>query len=148
MKSILTIKKYINSLILFSCISGNVFSQLINVDYKTIQLSYIQTDRAAGILKALGYAVIDYSSEQGPNSTELLFQPNGPFNNTLINGYVQESTYQNLPLVIILPETGNITLLEMQGEMSETGTSMDVDMGGASLVHTTSGEPLQRIMID
>ena len=147
MKSILIIKKYINSLILFACISGAVFPQLINVDYKTIQLSYIQTDRAAGILKALGYAVIDYSSEQGPNSTELLFQPNGPFNNTMINGYVQESTYQNLPLVIILPETGNITLLEMQGEMSETGTSMDVDMGGASLVHTTSGEPLQRIMI-
>ena len=96
MKYIRTTRKLINNLILFICISGFVQAELINVEFKTIQLSYIQTDRAAGILKALGYAVIDYSAEQGPNSTELLFQPNGPFNNTLINGYVQESTYENL----------------------------------------------------
>ena len=30
------------------------------VDFKTIQLSYISNDRAAGILKSLGYAVIDF----------------------------------------------------------------------------------------
>ena len=79
MKSILTTRQCINNLILALCISAIGQAELINVEYKTIQLSYIQTDRAAGILKALGYAVIDYSVEQGPNSTELLFQPNGPF---------------------------------------------------------------------
>lgn len=120
-------------------------AELIHVEYKTIQLSYIQTDRASGILKALGYAVIDFSVEQGPNPNELLFQPNGPFNNTLMNGF--GTNMDNLPLVIILPETENITLLEMQGEVSATGTSMDVDMGGSSLVYTTTGEPLQRLMI-
>ncbi len=120
-------------------------AELIYVEYKTIQLSYIQTDRASGILKALGYAVIDFSVEQGPNPYELLFQPNGPFNNTLMNGFA--TNMDNIPLIIILPETENITLLEMAGEVSATGTSMDVDMGGSSLVYTTTGEPLQRLMI-
>ena len=135
----------------FRCIILTVFilafgrSELINVEYKTIQLSYIETDRAAGVLKALGYAVIDFSSVDGPNPYEKTYQPNGPFNATLVNGYA--TSYDNLPLIIMLPETENITLLEMAGEVSATGTSMDVDMGGSSLVYTTTGEPLQRMMI-
>ena len=149
MKQIIKIRNYIISLVLITFIVVDARSQdydeLIHVEFKTIQLSYIQTDRAAGILKALGYAVIDYSVEQGPNPYEMIFQPNGPFHNTLINGFATNS--QDLPLIIILPETENITLLEMAGEVSATGTSMDVDMGGSSLVYTTTGEPLQRIMI-
>jgi Flp pilus assembly secretin CpaC len=145
MKRLIKIKSYIQNLILSISVCSIGYGELINVEYKTLQLSYIQTDRAAGILKALGYAVIDFSVEQGPNPYELLFQPNGPFNNSLLSGYA--TSYDDLPLIIILPETENITLLEMAGEVSATGTSMDVDMGGSSLVYTTTGEPLQRLMI-
>ena len=145
MKRIIKIKSYIQNLILSISICSIGYGELINVEYKTLQLSYIQTDRAAGILKALGYAVIDFSVEQGPNPYELLFQPNGPFNNSLLSGYA--TSYDDLPLIIILPETENITLLEMAGEVSATGSCMDVDMGGSSLVYTTTGEPLQRLMI-
>lgn len=145
MRYLKTLHTQIKNLILVICISGMGIAELIYVEYKTIQLSYIQTDRASGILKALGYAVIDFSVEQGPNPYELLFQPNGPFNNTLMNGFA--TNMDNIPLIIILPETENITLLEMAGEVSATGTSMDVDMGGSSLVYTTTGEPLQRLMI-
>ena len=73
------------------------------------------------------YAVIDFSSEQGPNTYEGIFQPNGPFHNTLVNGYATE--LENLPLIIVLPETENITLLEMAGEVSATGTSMRPSYG-------------------
>ena len=76
MKYIRTTRKLINNLILLICISGFGQAELINVEFKTIQLSYIQTDRAAGILKALGYAVIDFSAEVGPNSNEKIFAPN------------------------------------------------------------------------
>ena len=146
MKYIRTTRKLINNLILLICISGFGQAELINVEFKTIQLSYIQTDRAAGILKALGYAVIDFSAEVGPNSTDKIFAPNS-FGDILINGQISPDNLDYLPLVIILPETGNITLLELEGELSATGTSMDVNMGGSSLVHTTSSEPLQRMMI-
>ena len=90
--------------------------------------------------------MIDFSAEVGPNSTDKIFAPNS-FGDILINGQISPDNLDYLPLVIILPETGNITLLELEGELSATGTSMDVNMGGSSLVHTTSSEPLQRMMI-
>ena len=108
MKYIRTTRKLINNLILLICISGFGQAELINVEFKTIQLSYIQTDRAAGILKALGYAVIDFSAEVGPNSTDKIFAPNS-FGDILINGQISPDNLDYLPLVIILPETGNIT---------------------------------------
>ena len=43
------------NLILF-CIL-NTIAASVNVNYKTIQLSYIQTDRAAAVLKSLGFNV-------------------------------------------------------------------------------------------
>ena len=46
-----------------------------------------------------------------------------------------------------MPETENITLLEMESEASKSGDKMSVDMGGVSLVYTTTNEPLQRLMV-
>ncbi|SVC53531.1 uncharacterized protein METZ01_LOCUS306385, partial [marine metagenome] len=53
----------------------------------------------------------------------------------------------DLPIVIAVPETENITLLEMQSEAASSGTEMSVDMGGSSLVFNTTSEPLQRLLI-
>ena len=131
-------------IVLFTSI---LFGQNIKVKYKTLQLSYMTTDRAGGILKSLGYAVVDFEKRDGVNPNEIILKPTGDFANVMINGIVNEENYDALPLVIILPETDNVTLLEMQGAVSEKGGEMGVDLGGSSLVMTTSGEPLQRLLI-
>ena len=100
---------------------STVFAEDIRVKYKTLQLSYITTDRVGGILKSLGYAVIDFEKSAGVNPNEIILTPSGDFANVLINGMVSEDDYDALPLVILLPETDNITLLEMQGAVSEKG---------------------------
>ena len=143
------INKHIKYIIFLSMCSFLRMSgqELGDVAYKTIQLSFIQTDRAVGILKSLGYSVIDFSVNNGPNPNELIFEPQGQFSESLYKGLAAKP--EDLPIVIMLPETENITLLEMQGAAAQGqgAEQMGVDLGGASLVYTTSGEPLQRLMI-
>ena len=124
-----------------------VFAQDIRLKYKTLQLSYMTTDRVGGVLKSLGYAVVDFEKRPGVNPNESILTPVGDFADILINGTVSEDNYDALPLIILLPETDNVTLLEMQGAVSEKGAEMGVDLGGSSLVLSTSGEPLQRLLI-
>ncbi|SVE24345.1 uncharacterized protein METZ01_LOCUS477199, partial [marine metagenome] len=45
------------------------------IQYEMVQLSYIEADRAAGVLKALGYAVVDYNAVQGVNPKEVILEP-------------------------------------------------------------------------
>ena len=105
------------------------FSQRVDVEFEMVQLSHIGADRAAGILKALGYSVTDYKSRKGTNKNEVILNPSSQF---IKNGI---STNPNdLPVVIVMPETENITLLEMESEASKSGDKMSVDMGGVSLV--------------
>ena len=115
------------------------------VDFKTIQLSYISNDRAAGILKSLGYAVIDFEVSNGPNPNEFIYKPSGNIEDAMFNGDVKNA--DDLPLIIVMPESDNITLLEMQGAASTEKSEMSVDLGGSSMVYTTTGEPLQRLMV-
>ena len=128
-------------------LTTTIFAQDIRVKYKTLQLSYMTTDRVGGVLKSLGYAVVDFEKSPGVNPNESILTPTGDFADVLINGMVSEEDYDVLPLVILLPETDNVTLLEMQGAVSEKGAEMGVDLGGSSLVFSTSGEPLQRLLI-
>ena len=93
-------------LILF-CIL-NTSAAVVNVNYKTIQLSYIQTDRAAAVLKSLGFNVVEYTTDQGPNPFESIFTPEGNFDNNLKNGTLEDA--DDLPIIIMLPETENVTL--------------------------------------
>jgi general secretion pathway protein D len=117
----------------------------VEVEFKIIQLSYIQTDRLAGILKAIGYSVIEFEADRGVNPNELVLSPVGNFNESIYQGYLAKKG--DLPIVIVIPETENITFLELESEASKAGSDMSVDMGGSSLVHTTAGEPLQRLLI-
>ena len=96
-----------------------VFAQDIRLKYKTLQLSYMTTDRVGGVLKSLGYAVVDFEKSPGVNPNESILTPVGDFADILINGTVSEDNYDALPLIILLPETDNVTLLEMQGAVSE-----------------------------
>ena len=123
-------------------ITSFIFAQNVNVEFEMVQLSHIGSDRAAGILKALGYSVTDYKSRKGTNKNELVLSPSSQY---IKNGV---STNPNdLPVIIVMPETENITLLEMESEASKSGDKMSVDMGGVSLVYTTTNEPLQRLMV-
>ena len=119
-----------------------LISQNVPVEFEMVQLSHIGADRAAGILKALGYSVTDYKSKKGTNRNELILTPSSKY---IKNGL--STNPSDLPVVIVIPETENITLLEMESEASKSGDKMSVDMGGVSLVYTTTNEPLQRLMI-
>lgn len=112
------------------------------IQYEMVQLSYIEADRAAGVLKALGYAVVDYNAVQGVNPKEVILEPSEIL---IQNGSIAQPG--DLPIVIVMPETENITLLEMQSEAASSGSEMSVDMGGSSLVFNTTSEPLQRLLI-
>ena len=128
--------------VIIALLTSLIFAQNVNVEFEMVQLSHIGSDRAAGILKALGYSVTDYKSRKGTNKNELVLSPSSQY---IKNGI---STNPNdLPVVIVMPETENITLLEMESEASKSGDKMSVDMGGVSLVYTTTNEPLQRLMV-
>ena len=128
--------------VIIALLTSLIFAQNVNVEFEMVQLSHIGSDRAAGILKALGYSVTDYKSRKGTNKNELVLSPSSQY---IKNGI---STNPNdLPVIIVMPETENITLLEMESEASKSGDKMSVDMGGVSLVYTTTNEPLQRLMV-
>ena len=128
--------------VIITLLTSLIFAQNVNVEFEMVQLSHIGSDRAAGILKALGYSVTDYKSRKGTNKNELVLSPSSQY---IKNGI---STNPNdLPVIIVMPETENITLLEMESEASKSGDKMSVDMGGVSLVYTTTNEPLQRLMV-
>ena len=139
----MTILTYFKNLILLTFLFVRLgFSQQVKIEYETIQLSHIESDRAAGVLKALGYTVVEFDASKGSNPRELILEPDGKY----IHQGSRADT-KNLPIIIVMPETENITLLEMQSEASKAGTEMSVDMGGSSLIFNTTSEPLQRFMI-
>lgn len=135
----------VNKLLCLMLILTSQLMGQVDVEFKTIQLSYIPADRAAGVLKSIGYNLIDFTTTSGPNPNELIFEPAGPSATLFYKGEVENR--DDLPVIIVMPETENITLLEMQGAVASKESEMGVDLGGSSLVYTTSGEPLQRLMI-
>ena len=136
--------KNIYKICLTLLLGSNLSAQGLGVfiQYEMVQLSYIEVDRAAGVLKALGYAVVDYNAIAGVNPKEVILEPSEIL---IENGSIAQPG--DLPIVIVMPETENITLLEMQSEASSSGSEMSVDMGGSSLVFNTTSEPLQRLLI-
>ena len=99
--------------VIIALLTSLIFAQNVNVEFEMVQLSHIGSDRAAGILKALGYSVTDYKSRKGTNKNELVLSPSSQY---IKNGI---STNPNdLPVIIVMPETENITLLEMESESS------------------------------
>ena len=136
--------KNIYKICLTLLLGSNLSAQGLGVfiQYEMVQLSYIEADRAAGVLKALGYAVVDYNAVQGVNPKEVILEPSEIL---IQNGSIAQPG--DLPIVIVMPETENITLLEMQSEAASSGSEMSVDMGGSSLVFNTTSEPLQRLLI-
>lgn len=123
--------------------SGKGSLTLRDLDFTVLKLSYIQTDRALGILKSLGYSVIEFDGKRGETPFEKIFTPqntNSNLRNLNLPGV--------LPVIIKLPDTENISMVEKAKVTKPSKqTILGVDLGGVILENTTSGEPLQRLLI-
>tara|TARA_Y100000739_G_scaffold101310_1_gene86771 strand:- start:272 stop:2386 length:2115 start_codon:yes stop_codon:yes gene_type:complete len=115
---------------------------LRDLDYEVVKLSYIQTDRALAILKTMGYTVVEYRASKGEISGENNFTPN--FSNNIDN----LNAPGVLPVIIKMPDTETISLVsKTRAKVSSKKSALGVDLGGVTLDNTTSGDPMQRLLI-
>ena len=115
---------------------------LRDLDYEVVKLSYIQTDRALAILKTMGYTVVEYRASKGETSGENNFTPN--FSNNIDN----LNAPGVLPVIIKMPDTETISLVsKTRAKVSTKKSALGVDIGGLTLNNTTSGDPMQRLLI-
>ena len=113
-----------------------------DLDFEVLKLSYIQTDRALAILKTLGYSVVEFKAAKGEVRGEFNFTPQFSNKNTNLNAPGA------LPIIIKLPDTETISLVEKStSKASSKKSALGVDLGGVTLDNTTSGEPMQRLLV-
>jgi hypothetical protein len=107
--------------------------------HELYQFSYVQSDRAIGLLKSLGYTAIEYSQSQGENAYERIYTG---------------TNYQTwvLPAIVKLIDSPKTSLMEpppaggFQQQQSSQYSAVP-DIGGTFLHGQTSGEPQQRVLI-
>ena len=127
-------------------LTGESFSfDLERIEFESVHLNYTQTDRVLGLLKALGYPTIEFVAQQGETDYDAVYAP-------LIQGDAK------LPLVIKMIEATKSSIMDkppakpgvpMAPVMQAGGTRFSAvpDIGGTYLHQTTTGEPLQRLLI-
>ena len=121
---------------------NNNSNSLRDLDYEVVKLSYIQTDRALAILKTMGYTVVEYRQGKGEISGENNFTP--IFSNKVDN----LNAPGVLPIIIKIPDTRTISLVEQSKiKSSSKKSALGIDLGGVTLDKTTSGEPMQRLLV-
>ena len=126
----------------FNPTSSNNAKSLRDLDYEVVKLSYIQTDRALAILKTMGYTVVEYRAGKGEISGENNFTP--LFSNKVDN----LNAPGVLPVIIKIPDTQTISLVQKStSKASSKKSALGVDLGGVTLNNTTSGEPMQRLLV-
>ena len=122
--------------------AGGKMTSLRDLDYEVIKLSYIETDRAIAILKTIGYSVVEFKAGKGEIAGENNFTPQFSNKNMDINAP------GTLPLIIKFPDTETISLVEKSKSKSSSKKSvLGVDLGGVTLDNTTSGDPMQRLLV-
>jgi len=115
---------------------------LRDLDFEVLKLSYIQTDRALAVLKTLGYSVVEFKAAKGEVRGEFNFTPQFSNKNTNLNAPGA------LPIIIKLPDTETVSLVEKStSKASSKKSALGVDLGGVTLDNTTSGEPMQRLLV-
>ena len=113
-----------------------------DLDFEVLKLSYIQTDRALAILKTLGYSVVEFKAAKGEIRGEFNFTPQFSNKNKDLNAPGV------LPIIIKLPDTETISLVEKStSKAASKKSALGVDLGGVTLDNTTSGEPMQRLLV-
>ena len=122
--------------------AGGKMTSLRDLDFEVIKLSYIETDRALAILKTMGYSVVEFKAGKGEIAGENNFTPLFSNKNMDINAP------GTLPIIIKFPDTETISLVEKSKSKSASKKSaLGVDLGGVTLDNTTSGDPLQRVLV-
>ncbi len=110
---------------------------------RSMQLSYIQTDRALAILKALGYAVIEFSAQRGESVYDTLFTPTASLRELPV--IVKMVDAAKTSLMDPKPETGGVPQQVMPG-MPQTRQPIP-DIGGTFLHNITTSDPSQRLLV-
>jgi len=100
------------------------------LNFQTYGLSYMQSDRVIALLKALGYATIEFSWSEGESINERVYS------------VLQEG--DSYPLVIKLIDANKTSLLELS---PDGGVGEQSGLGGTYLHQQTSGAPEQRLFI-
>nr|MDP9362036.1 type II and III secretion system protein [Acidobacteriota bacterium] len=111
------------------------------------QLSYIQADQAMGILKALGYATVEFNKTPGATVWENLYEParRGEARLPYIIKFIEGSK-----MSIMEPNEqppGTMPTMQMPGMMGQQNRTTIPDIGGTFLHHMTAGEPEQRLLV-
>jgi len=113
-----------------------------DLDFEVIKLSYIETDRALAILKTLGYSVVEFKAGKGEIAGQNNFSPQFSNKNSDLNAP------NALPIIIKLSDTETVSLIEKsKAKSSSKKSALGVDLGGVTLDNTTSGDPMQRLLV-
>jgi len=100
--------------------------------FHSYRLSYMQSDRTLALLKALGYATVEYSVGRGESINESIFTT-----------YQQSNKY---PIVVKILDAAKTSLMQpaMDGGRNTTGADR---LSGTYLHQSTTGAPEQRLLI-
>ncbi len=110
-----------------------------DIGYQIYKLSYINTNRALGILEAMGYEYIESRAERGQSAID-----------------PSKQNVTKLPYIIELLDPAKTSLMDPSPNGASVnsgysggglGISSIPDIGGTYLHQTTSGEPVQRLLI-
>src|SRR5262249_54636968 len=106
--------------------------------YQIFQLSYVESDRAIALLKALDYTTIEFNDTPGETLHDKIFSPN--FDKDKVR----------LPVIIKIVPPSKTSLQEPTTESPAytfRGSDLLPDLGGSLLHRTTAAEPMNRLLI-
>ena len=100
--------------------------------FHSYRLSYMQSDRVLGLLKALGYSTVEYSAMRGESVNESIFTALAPV--------------QRYPIIVKILDAAKTSLLQpaLDGGRSPSGADR---LSGTYLHQSTTGAPEQRFLI-
>jgi Flp pilus assembly secretin CpaC len=100
--------------------------------FHSYRLSYMQSDRVLGLLKALGYSTVEYSAMRAESVNESIFTALAPV--------------QRYPIIVKILDAAKTSLLQpaLDGGRSPSGADR---LSGTYLHQSTTGAPEQRFLI-
>ena len=121
--------------VLFFYISFSFSSLPVDMTCDVLKLSYIKSDQLLGLLKSMGYNVIEFEAINSENFSDMTFEPNAD----IIK-----------PLSIIKFPNSEISYLQSYINTDEEDVEMssfNSYIGSSPFPHLTSGDPLQRVLV-
>ena len=100
--------------------------------FHSYRLSYMQSDRVLGLLKALGYSTVEYSAMRGESIHESIFTALTPV--------------QRYPIIVKILDAAKTSLMQPAIDGGRNATGAD-RLSGTYLHQSTTGAPEQRFLI-